>query len=323
MHEYIREMHEAVFASRERDFLTVAEAPGATVDEALLFTDPARREVDMVFTFEHMDFDHGDTKWDNRPVDIPGLKQNLAAWQNGLAGRGWNSLYWCNHDQPRIVSRYGDDGRFWRESATLLATVLHLHRGTPYVYQGEEIGMTNFPFSDPGQCRDIEAVNHYRQAVEVQGEDPAGVFAGIRAASRDNARTPMQWDDGENAGFTTGIPWIPVNPDHVRLNVQAQQSDPDSVLTHYKRLIALRHEDPVVRDGHFELLLADHPCLWVFTRTLGGEQLLVAANASGDPVEVPFPLSGQVVLGNYPQARGQVLQPWEARVLRRGSGDGG
>ena len=251
-------MHREVFAGRDGALLTVGEMPGVTVEQARLFTDPARAEVDMVFQFEHVGLDQGRSKWDVRPLRMRDLKASFGRWQAGLADVGWNSLYWDNHDQPRAVSRFGDDSpEFRRDSATCLATLLHLHRGTPYVYQGQEIGMANYPFASVDDFRDLESVNHFGTAM-VAGQDPAAVLAALRRMSRDNARTPVQWDDTEHAGFTTGTPWLPVNPDHGEWNAAAQRDDPASVLAHYRRLIALRHENPVVALGDFAMLLPEH-----------------------------------------------------------------
>jgi oligo-1,6-glucosidase len=250
-------------------------------------------------------------------------------WQTGLADVGWNSLYWCNHDQPRVVSRFGDDGEHRAASAKALATVLHLHRGTPYVYQGEELGMANHPFTAIEEFRDVESLNHYREAVAL-GEPPGAVLAGLRAMSRDNARTPVQWSAGENAGFCPpGVtPWIAVNPDHVRVNAAAQREDRASVFAHYRRLIELRHTEPVVADGDFTMLLAEHPQVYAFTRAAGGARLLVLANLSGEPVEVDVPdgstwTEAQVLLtsGDAGSVRGPDgggrwrAAPWDAVVL--------
>ena len=240
--------------------------PGVTLEEARLFTDPARGEVDMVFQFEHVNLDQGATKWDVKGLRLTDLKASFGRWQEGLQETGWNSLYWNNHDQPRVVSRFGDDGPEHRvRSAKMLATVLHLHRGTPYVYQGEEIGMTNARFDRVEAFRDIESLNHYAEAV-ASGEDPDAVLAGLRTMGRDNARTPMQWDAGEHAGFTTGEPWIPVNPNHDEINAEAAVADPDSVFHHYRRLIELRHSEPVVAHGDFTMLLPDDERVYAFTR---------------------------------------------------------
>jgi oligo-1,6-glucosidase len=322
IHEFLAEMHREVFAGRDGALLTVGEMPGVTVEEARLFTDPARAEVDMVFQFEHVGLDHGTSKWDVRPLRMRDLKASFGRWQAGLADVGWNSLYWDNHDQPRAVSRFGDDSpRYRRDSATCLATLLHLHRGTPYVYQGQELGMANYPFAGVDDFRDIESVNHFGTAM-VAGEDPARLLAAMRRMSRDNARTPVQWDAGPNAGFTTGTPWLPVNPDHVEWNAEAQRGDQDSVLAHYRRLIALRHDDPVVALGDFAMLLPEHDDVYAFTRTLDDRVLVVVCNLSRTTYRLaellPQARDGRLVLGNLPDEDPELLRPWEARVLSLG-----
>jgi oligo-1,6-glucosidase len=319
IHEFLQEMHREVFAGRDAVLLTVGEMPGVTLEQARLFTDPARGEVDMVFQFEHVGLDHGPSKWDLRPLRIRDLKASLGRWQTGLAEAGWNSLYWDNHDQPRAVSRFGDDSpRYRRDSATCLATLLHLHRGTPYVYQGEELGMANFPFAAIGDFRDVESINQYAAAVAAgQAED--GVLRALRRMSRDNARTPVQWDASPSAGFTTGTPWLPVNPDHVSWNAEAQRDDPRSVLAHYRRLIALRHSDDVVALGDFTMLLPEHEEVYAFRRSLGGAALLVVCNLGRTAYPLasllPEAIGAELVLGNLADA-GDALRPWEARVLR-------
>src|SRR5688500_2056199 len=288
IHEFVQEMHREVFTGRDGAYLAVGEMPGVTVEQAVRFTDPARSEVDMVFQFEHVGLDHGSSQWDVHPLRMRDLKASFGRWQAGLADIGWNSLYWDNHDQPRAVSRFGDDSpEFRRDSATCLATLLHLHRGTPYVYQGEEIGMANYPFASVDDFRDIESINHFGAAM-VAGEDPMQVLAAMRRMSRDNARTPVQWDDSTSAGFTTGTPWLSVNPDHVEWNAAAQRDDPSSVLAQYRRVIALRHENPVVALGDFAMLLPEHDDVYAFTRTLGDDVLLVVCNLS----RTPYPLAG-------------------------------
>jgi oligo-1,6-glucosidase len=253
-----------------------------------------------------------------QPFRLRDLKASFGRWQAGLAERGWNSLYWDNHDQPRIVSRWGDDGAFRVESATMLATVLHCHRGTPYVYQGEELGMTNAPFDRIEDFRDIESLNHHAEAV-ANGMPEDQVMAGLRTMSRDNARTPMQWDASDQAGFTTGTPWIPVNPNHTEINAAAAVADPDSVFHHYRRLIELRHAEPVVAHGDFTMLLPDDERVYAFTRRLDGTELLVLANFSSQDAPVALPeADGELVLGNYADAgEPGLLRPWEARILRR------
>jgi oligo-1,6-glucosidase len=324
IHEYLQEMHREVMARYPDRLLTVGEMPGVTVEQARLFTDPRRAELDMVFQFEHVGLDHGQGKFDPRPLRLTDLKASLGRWQTGLADTGWNSLYWNNHDQPRVVSRFGDDSpRHRTRSATMLATVLHLHRGTPFVYQGEELGMANAPLRTIEGFRDIESLNHYAEALR-GGAKPEDVLPGLRAMGRDNARTPMQWDATARAGFTTGIPWLPVNPDHTQVNAAAARTDPDSVYHHYRRLIELRHSEPAVVHGDFTMLLPDDERIYAFTRELGGTKLLVAGNFTGDTVTADLPEGwerAELVLGNGPSAPAApgrlVLGPWEARVHRR------
>lgn len=326
IHEFLAELHRAVFTGRPGQFLTVGEMPGCTVEQARLYTDPARGEVDMVFQFEHVQLDQGASKWDAHPLRLLDLKASLGRWQAGLAETGWNSLYWNNHDQPRAVSRFGDDGEHRVRSAKLLGTLLHLHRGTPYVYQGEELGMTNAPFAGIADFRDIESINHYAEAV-TGGQDPDQVLAALRVMSRDNARTPMQWDAGPNAGFSVGEPWIAVNPNHVEINAAAATADPDSVRQHYRTLIALRHTEPAVAHGDFTMLLPEHEQIYAFTRRLGRVELLVLANVSGRTAMADqIPEAGsweraELLIGNCPAPEPSQhrlsLQPWEARVYRR------
>ncbi len=280
LHEFLAEMRREVFAGRDGELLTVGEMPGVTVDEAALFTDPERAELDMVFQFEHVGLDHGATKWDAFRLDLRDLKASFGRWQAGLAERGWNSLYWNNHDQPRVVSRFGDDGTWRVRSATCLGTLLHLHRGTPYVYQGEELGMTNAWFATVDDFADIESLRAYAERTAA-GLDPDVVLDQLRARGRDNARTPMQWDASPHAGFTTGTPWLPVNPNHVEVNAFDARADERSVFHHYRRLIELRHREPVVAHGDFTMLLPDHEFVYAFTRRLDAVELLVLCNVSG------------------------------------------
>ncbi|MGA8978506.1 MAG: alpha-amylase family glycosyl hydrolase, partial [Pedococcus sp.] len=325
IHEFLQEMHASVFEGRAQKLLTVGEMPGVTVEDAILYTDPERHEVDMVFQFEHVGLDHGDHKWDRHALDLRDLKTSLGRWQDGLAEVGWNSLYWNNHDQPRAVSRFGSDSPEHRvASAKLLGTVLHLHRGTPYVYQGEELGMTNVPFPSSEDFLDIESVNYYRMAIE-SGSDAEAVLGNLRLGSRDNARSPMQWDTSEHGGFTTGTPWFATNPNFTQINAAAQVADDDSVFHHYRRVIELRHTEPAVGHGDFHMLAAGHPTLYAFTRAHEGVELLVVANFSGDELalDVLDDLDGwadsTLLLGNIadPVSVTAPLRAWEARVLRR------
>jgi oligo-1,6-glucosidase len=317
IHEFLQEMHREVFAGRPAHVLTVGEMPGVTVEQAVLFTDPDRGEVDMVFQFEHVSLDFADHRYDPRPLSLPALKASLAAWQEGLAERGWNSLYWGNHDQPRAVSRFGDDGEHRAASAKTLATVLHLHRGTPYVYQGDELGMANAPFATLADHRDIQALNFHAAAVARGDEDLDALLVAMGATTRDQARTPVQWDASPHAGFTTGEPWLAVNPDHVTWNAAAQVDDPESVFAHHRRLIALRHADSLVTDGAFALLLPDDERVWAFVRRGAEGELLVLANCSSEPVRVDLDAAGEVVLATHPDPAPPALRPWESVVLRR------
>ena len=323
--EFLAEMNAAVGLD-ERNLLTVGEMPGSTVEVARRATDPANHELTMVFTFEHVGLDSrrdGGGKFDLVPLLLPALKKNLAEWQVALADVGWNSLYWDNHDQPRAVSRFGNDSPEHRaNSAKTLATVQHMHKGTPYVYQGEELGMTNTYLSSIEQYRDIESINYHTAALSL-GMEVEAVLNSLSLRSRDNARTPMQWDDRSHAGFTDGIPWLPVNPNYVTVNAATQLDDPDSVFHHFRKLIKLRHDHPVVVDGRFALLLPDHEQIWVLTRTLDDQVLMMIANCSSDPASVPpdaIPdLSGaRVLLTTHGDSTSLELEPWESRIYLLG-----
>jgi len=321
IHEFLQEMHAEVFAGRPGQYLTVGEMPGVTVEQARLFTDPSRHELNMVFQFEHVGLDHGPAgKWDPRPLDLPLLKASFGRWQTGLADVGWNSLYWNNHDQPRVVSRFGNDREFWRESATALATVLHLQKGTPYIYQGEELGMTNVPFESIDDFRDIESLSYFAEAIESLGGTPDLILPGMRQTSRDNARTPVQWSSEPGGGFTSGTPWIGINSNHSEINATAQRGVAGSVFEYYRALIALRHREPAVVRGDFALLLPDDPSLFVYTRTFDDVELLVATNLSDDVQ--PFAMTAEwngaeILISNYDDALGDGLRPWQAVVLKR------
>jgi oligo-1,6-glucosidase len=356
LHEFLQEMHQNVIAHRDGPLLTVGEMPGVTVEEAALFTDPARAEVDMVFQFEHVALDQeGGDKWRPKKLQLTALKKTLGRWQEGLAQTGWNSLYWGNHDQARAVSRFGDDRHFRELSAKMLAGILHLHRGTPYVYQGEELGMTNMTFGAISDYRDIEVLNHHREATTHLGHTDAEVLAALAPLNRDNARTPVQWDDSRHAGFTTGAPWIAVNPNANHINAAAQLDDPDSVFNFYRKVIELRHKEPVVSHGDFTMLLPDDEHVYAFRRSLPGSprgtELLVLGNFSGEERSAELGDDGwsgngaELVLGNYPAGNSPAgaaaasaagahaaadaaapsdagalpLRPWELRVLRRTS----
>ena len=321
VHEYLREMNREALS--RYDVLTVGETACVTVEDALRFAPLDGSELDMVFQFEHMDVDGGELgKWSTKAPDFVALKRILARWQNELHGKAWNSLYWCNHDQPRIVSRFGSDAdeESRVRSAKMLGACLHMMQGTPYIYQGEELGMTNYPFASIDESRDVEAINAYRELVEqTQQTTPEHMMACIRRKGRDNARTPMQWTAGKNAGFTDAAPWMPVNPNHTRINAEAQVGDPDSVFSFYKRLIALRRELAVVREGDFTLLMEEDPRVFAYLRSDGEQTLLVACNFSGETAALDSAARsrGERLLGNYESAGdADALRPWEARVER-------
>ncbi|MCC6496295.1 MAG: alpha-glucosidase [Propionibacteriaceae bacterium] len=321
LHEFLREMNREVGIT-ERELFTVGEMILVNVEQARSHTAAEAGELGMVFTFEHVNLDQLGVKWDLKPLHLPELKANLAQWQYGLAEEGWNSLYFENHDQPRSVSRFGDDSQEFRvTSAKTLATTMHLLKGTPYVYQGQELGMTNAGFTAIEQYNDLESLRFHAEAVS-GGADPEELMAAIAFKSRDNARTPMQWDAGPNAGFGQGEPWLRVNPNHVEINAAAAIADPGSVFHHYRRLIELRHQLEVVRQGRFDLLLPEEVRLFCYTRTLGAEVLLVVANWSPEPAALPLAdlpsLDGAEVLLGTHAATGAELAGWESRIYRLG-----
>ena len=323
LEEFLHEMNVAVGIS-SRQLFTVGEMLMVNVEQARRYTATAADELGMVFTFEHMNLDQqlGKNKFALKPLHLPDLKANLALWQNGLADDGWNSLYWNNHDQPRVVSRFGDDSDEYRvTSAKTLATVLHLLRGTPYVYQGEELGMTNAGFTGIHQYADIESVNFYRLAIAT-GVPADAVLAGLAVKSRDNARTPVQWDDTPSAGFTSGRPWLPVNPNYVSINAAAARADAGSVFYHYQALIALRHDREIVREGRFELLLPEHEQVFAYTRRLADQLLVVVANLSSGsvrlgPSDLPDVSGADVLLATHDNPVPGVLRPWESVAYLR------
>ncbi|TCP08469.1 oligo-1,6-glucosidase [Crenobacter luteus] len=323
LHGLLRQMHEATLAGR--DVVTVGETWSATPEGARLYSDPARRELSMVFSFEHVtqtwDAEHG--KWRSRPFELVAFKRVVSRWQAALAEAGWNSLFWSNHDLPRAVSKYGDEGRFRVESAKALATVLHGLRGTPYVYQGEEIGLVNPRFDSIDDYRDIETLNLYRERIAA-GETHEAMMAGIRANGRDNARTPMPWDASEHGGFGKAAPWIRPNPDYAEVNVAAALADPDSVFHHYRRLIRLRKDEEALVLGDYRPLLDEHPEVFAYLRTLGGRRLAVVGNLSPRDVELALPAeleSARVrcLIAHYdaPQSlSGRLaLRPYEAFIV--------
>ena len=315
LHEFLQELSRETF--QKGCLVTVGEAWGADLQRAKQYSAPDGSELSMVFQFEQMMLDQqpGKEKWDLAPLPFVKMKDSFARWQQGLHGCGWNSLFLNNHDLPRIVSRWGDDGTYRVQSAKLLATMLHGMQGTPYIYQGEELGMTNvrLPIEE---YRDVEIQNFYRKRLG-EGYPQEAIMNSIYAKGRDNARTPMQWDSSSNAGFTGGTPWLTVNPNYTAINAQAELADPDSVFHYYRKLIALRKQYPVFVEGDFTLLKAEHPRLFVYRRAWQGETLLVVCNFSGEDTLWQLPeewKNAELLLSNYPQHSGTLL-PWEAKIL--------
>lgn len=322
MHEFIHEMNQEVF--EPFSMMSVGEAPDSKSKDARLLVEPDREELNMVFTFEHMHVDRkpGDVngRWAIQPVDIVQLKRTLANWQNTLDGHGWNALYFENHDRARTPSRWGNDTRYRYESATAFATVLHGLKGTPFVYQGEEIGMTN-PHFELEDYEDIELKTNYDKLVKQEKTiSDTDFLKAARKISRDNARTPMQWDDSKNAGFTKGKPWFKLNPNYKDLNVSNDLRSDKSVFKYYQELIKLRHEEPILKDGTFKLLLPDDKNIFMYTRTLDSEQWLVVANLSGDSQKVETLnkyIGFETVISNYDDENGEILRPYEAKILKK------
>lgn len=316
LHTYLQEMNQATFGSQ--DVMTVGETWGATPEIAKLYSDPIRNELSMVFQFEHIGLDQqeGKDKWDLKQLSIGQLKQILSKWQTSLGHEGWNSLFWNNHDLPRIVSRWGNDKEYRVESAKMFAIVLHMMKGTPYIYQGEEIGMTNCPISTIDEVDDIESINMYNERLD-QGYTKEAIIESINAKGRDNARTPMQWDNSAHAGFTTGTPWLHVNPNYPEINVKQSLADEDSVFYTYKKLIELRKEHAIVVWGEYELIEETAEEVFAYYREFSGEKWLVVANFSES--NQTFTLEeeiGEVLVHNYhtslPKSGEVLLKPYEA-----------
>ena len=320
VHEFLKEMNREVLS--RYDLLTVGEAGGVTIDEAKKYAAADGSELSMVFQFEHMDAGLTEPgplvgKWGVGKASMPRLREILNKWQLELEGSAWNSLYWNNHDQPRVVSRFGDDRPEWRvTSAKMLATCLHMMKGTPYIYQGEELGMTNKHFTSLEECRDVEEINIWHQAVdELHQVTTEQMLACFDHVARDNVRTPMPWDASANAGFTTGTPWIDLNPNYPEINVAACLDDPDSVFYYYQQLVKLRHELPIIVYGSFEPLLEDDPAIYAYRRELDGQVLTVACNWTDREVACDlFGASGERLIGNYAVHEAGTLKPYEAYV---------
>ena len=323
IHKYLREMNEKVLSKYR--LITVGECPGVHAEQAKKYANIDGSELDMIFQFEHVSGSalkpchHG--KWDGEAMTMPELRANFTKWQKDLEGCAWNSLFLSNHDQPRCVSRFGNDSEQYRElSAKMLATMTHFQKGTPYVYQGEELGMTNAYMENIADYRDIESLNAYKELTTKENIPAKTVMGYIKAVGRDNARTPMQWDASENGGFTSGTPWLQVNKNYKTINAAAQVNDPDSVFAYYKKLIALRHTNEVMVNGVYDVLIPDHPQIYAYTRTLGDKQLLVLCNDSekevGVPTEIEEKIAGAqgILIQNYKDVKAGVLRPYEAVV---------
>ena len=320
VHRYLQEMNEKVLS--KYDIMTVGETPGVTPELAKQYAGEDTHELNMVFQFEHVDTAGKYGKWTDEKMPLKKLKDIMSRWQTELYGEAWNSLFWDNHDQPRAVSRFGDDRPQYRDAAAkMLATCLHMMQGTPYVYQGEELGMTNYPFQSPADFRDIESINAYREWCESGKAAHEDFWPCMLFISRDNARTPVQWDDSKNAGFTSGTPWIPVNPNYTEINAKAETADPDSVFHYYKKLIALRKQNPIIVYGKYEPLLKDSEELFVYTRTLGGEKLFVACNFTDKEASLSLPeefIGSDRLISNMENdysRREIILKPYEAFAL--------
>ncbi|WP_312096311.1 alpha-glucosidase [Niallia sp.] len=322
LHDYLKEMNQKTFGNY--DVLTVGETWGATPQIAKLYSNPSRKELSMIFQFEHsaLDEQEGKQKWDLKPLEINKLKEILAKWQTSLGQEGWNSLFWNNHDMPRIVSRWGNDKEYRVQSAKMFAILLHLMKGTPYIYQGEEIGMTNCPISDISEVNDIESINMYHERLAL-GYTKEEILYSINAKGRDNARTPIQWDVSENGGFTTGTPWLHVNPNYPEINVQNNLEDPNSVFYCYQSLIQLRKDNPIIVWGDFELIEHTEEEIFAYTRRLEGETWVVVANFSEQERMLNLPMFGEcedVIISNYPRQNVDFsnipLKPYEAFAVR-------
>ncbi|MFB6432752.1 alpha,alpha-phosphotrehalase [Bacillus thuringiensis] len=326
VHEYLQEMNRNVFAGK--DVITVGEMSSTTIDNCIKYSNPERNELSMTFSFHHLkvDYPNGD-KWTKAEFDFIKLKEIMSNWQIEIQkGGGWNALFWCNHDQPRIVSRFGDDGKYRNESAKMLATAMHMLQGTPYIYQGEEIGMTNPKFESIEQYRDVESLNIYDIKLK-EGLSKEEIIGILKQKSRDNSRTPMQWNEEMNSGFTTSKPWISAAENFKEINVEKALEDKESVFYHYKKLIELRKTYDVITEGEYAILDKNDPKIWAYTRTIGSEVLLVINNFYGEEITYSVPahvqldgMKQEVLLSNYKDASKDIaklnLRPYESIVYR-------
>lgn len=324
VHEYLHEMNAEVFS--KYDMMTVGEMSSTSIENCIKYTNPERKELDMVFSFHHLkvDYPNGE-KWTKADFDFLKLKQILSEWQVEMnKGGGWNALFWCNHDQPRIVSRFGNDKEYHRESAKMLATTMHMMQGTPYIYQGEEFGMTNPNFDKIDEYRDIESLNMF-QILKASGKSEQEIYDILKQKSRDNSRTPVQWDDSEHAGFTTGTPWIGTAANYKEINAKNALADDNSIFYHYQKLIQLRKDYDIVTDGNYQLILPEHDAIFAYIRENAAEKLLVVNNFYANDVEFTLPAHvdiegyvSEILLSNYPNSsqelKGFTLRPYESII---------
>lgn len=297
IHEYLKELNKETFGKYD-DIITVGEMSSTTIDQCIRYTNPKEKELSMVFNFHHLKIDYKDgEKWSLMDFDFGELKNILDSWQKGMAEEnGWNAVFWCNHDQPRIVSRIGNDKEYHKQSAKMLATTIHMLRGTPYIYQGEEIGMKNPYFDSIEQYKDVESLNYY-EILRAQGVPKEEVLNILSVKSRDNSRTPMQWNDKEHGGFTTGTPWLSVGKSYESVNAEAALRDKDSVFYHYKKLIELRKQYDIIAYGTYETLSKEHPQVYAYMRSFEEQKLIVVNNFYGENTK--FPLPQEIIIDEY------------------------
>lgn len=321
VHEFLKELTADTGIDA---MVTVGEMSSTSIDNCIRYTNPAEKELSMVFSFHHLKVDYKDgDKWALQAPDYGKLKELFTQWQLTMQEKdGWNAVFWCNHDQPRAVSRFGNDKQYWKESAKMLAATVHMLRGTPYIFQGEELGMTNTYYTDIAQFKDVESQNYYKILLD-RGLTEAEALHVVQERSRDNGRTPMQWTGGENAGFTTGTPWIDIPENHTYINVETEEQDPDSILAYYKELIQIRKQEPAIAEGSIEFLYQEHPDVFAYRRTLDKDELLILCNWKEKEVALEVPEAGDysLRLGNYPDVNANggsfVLRPYEALILKK------
>lgn len=317
VHQYLKELCRDS-GLNENGMVTVGEMSSTTIDNCIRYSNPEEKELSMCFSFHHLKVDYKNgNKWELQPCDFMALKNLLNKWQTGMEeGNGWNALFWCNHDQPRVLSRFGDDKNYPTESAEMLATMIHLMRGTPYVYQGEEIGMTNAYFEDISQYKDVESLNYFK-ILKDEGIPEDEVYEILRCRSRDNSRTPMQWDNSKNAGFTTGTPWIEVNKNYKTINADNAVKNKNSVFHYYKKLIALRKENDVIADGSYKPEMENNTNVFAYSREYEGKKLFVVCNFYGTETKISLPdefVGKEILISNYKDAKAEkevTLRPFE------------